>query len=139
MTKAVAFPISSSLIAGLSYAFSTSATHSLSPGAIINSDAALHLSLVGGKMGTSTQLAVLRRLLTSDAHNDTEIWKVLDEAKHGERRVVVEVNSVDGMAGLVRLKRDWAPGMKMTIIGGAESWMVSCSGQDRVKCAKADK
>lgn len=125
VTKAVAFPISSSLVSGLSYAFSTSAEHGLSQNAILNPDAALHLSLASGKMSTSTQLAILRRLLTSDANNETEIWNVLDQAKHGERRVVIEVDSADDIASLIRLKRDWAPGMKLTIMGGQESWMAS--------------
>jgi hypothetical protein len=125
VTKGVAYPISASLISGLSYAFSTSAKHSLEPHAILNPDAALHISLESGKYGTSTKLAILRRLLTSEANNATEIWQVLDQVKHGQRRLIVEVNSADDIASLVRLKRDWAPGMKMTIMGGQESWMVS--------------
>lgn len=52
---------------------------------------------------------------------------MLDQAKHGLRRVVVEVNSADDTASLIRLKRDWAPGMKLTIMGGQESWMVRLS------------
>lgn len=134
VTKAVAFPISGSLFSGLSYAFSTAALHSLSPNAILNPAAALHLSLVSGKMGTSTKLAVLRRLLTSDANNETEIWRVMDQVKHGQRRVVMEVNKADTMAALVRLKRDWAPGMKMTFLGGQEAWMVSASSACTSSC-----
>jgi hypothetical protein len=50
---------------------------------------------------------------------------VVKEVKRGERRLVVEVAKADVMAAMVRLKRDVAPGMKMTFLGAHESWMVS--------------
>ena len=120
------FPISSSLILGISTLANPAAIHSLAEGAIANPSAALHLSLEkSNREATSTRIAVLRRLLTADNNNETESWDVIRQVKRGERRVVVHVNKADSIAGLIRLKRDVAPGMKVAILGGAESWLVS--------------
>jgi hypothetical protein len=127
VTTAVTAPTSSSFFTGLSYAFSTSAEHPLSPNAILNPSAALYLSLDKNKVSISTKIAVLRRLLSGELNDEehSEIVNVVKDVKHGMRRLVVTVNKADSMAALVRLKRDVAPGMKMTFLGGAEAWMVS--------------
>lgn len=126
MTTGVTFPKSSSLFSGLSYAFSTSAEHPLAEGAILNPSAALHLSLSGSsKYSVSTKIAVLRRLLAGELELDNELTDVISEVKHGERRLVVSVEGADHMAALVRLKRDSAPGMKMTFLGAQESWLIA--------------
>jgi hypothetical protein len=54
-----------------------------------------------------------------------EITEVMKKVAKGEMRLVVEVTKADIMGALVRMKRDVAPDMKMTFIGGHESWMVS--------------
>ena len=128
VTLMAPFPISSSLILGISCLANPAAIHSLAEGAIADPSAALHLSLEkSNSEATSTRIAVLRRLLTTDSNNETESWDVVRQVKRGERRVVVHVNKADSIAGLVRLKRDVAPGMKLAILGGAESWMVSAT------------
>lgn len=127
VTAAVASPLSGGLFSGLSYAFSTSALTSLSQGAIINPAAALHIALDNSKQSISTKLAVLRHLLqsSSEAEETSEIVKEIKAVKRGERRLVVEVNKADVIASIVRLKREVAPGARITILGGTESWLVS--------------
>ena len=84
----------------------------------------------------STDLAVLRRLLLGELGDNTELKKEVHAVKRGYKRLVVEVNRADVMAAMVRMKRDVAPGMAMTFMGGAEAWMVSCVPRlSRVKWA----
>ena len=125
MTTGVTFPISGSLFTGLSYVFSTSAEHPLSAGAILNPAAALHLVLDNARVSISTELGIIRRLLQGGIHEDTELVHEMQAVKQGKRRLVVHVDKADYIASLIRLKRDVAPGMKMTIFGGMESWMVA--------------
>lgn len=125
MTQGVTPPQSSSFFQGLSFAFSTSAEHPLSDNAILNPSAALHLQLDNSQYSVSTKLAVLRRLLQNGTGEDTELTRLVNEVKHGAKTLVVHVNKADYIATLVRLKRDVAPGMKLTILGGAESWIVA--------------
>ena len=82
--------------------------------------------MTNAKTSISTKLAVLRKLLQSgsDEEDDSEIVKEVKAVKRGERRLVVEVDKADVIASLVRLKRDVAPGARITILGGAESWIV---------------
>ena len=133
MTTAVTSPLSSSsgIFSGLSYAWSTSAYHALEPHAIVSHSAALHISLTNSKTSISTKLAVLRKLLQSgnDEEDDSEIVKEIKAVKRGERRLVVEVDKADVIASLVRLKRDVAPGARITILGGLESWIVGLRAQ----------
>ena len=80
----------------------------------------------------STKIAALRRLLAGELNvTNSEVTEIFKEIKRGERRVVIEVHKADWIAALIRLKREDAPGMRMTILGGHESWMVrslsSCS------------
>ena len=91
----------------------------------MNPATALHLNFQTSKDSTSTKIAFIRRLLNGELDESNEITKVMQEVKKGEMRLVVEVTKADIMAALVRLKRDVAPEMKMTFIGGHESWMVS--------------
>jgi hypothetical protein len=127
VTTGVTAPSSSSFFTGLSYAFSTSAETPLSPNAILNPSAALHLSLDSSKVSISTKIAVLRRLLSGELNDEehSEIVDAVKDVKYGERRLVVSVDKADVMAALVRLKRDVAPGLKMTFLGGTEAWLVS--------------
>ena len=48
----------------------------------------------------------------------------------GELRLVVEVSKADIIAALVRLKREVAPEMKITLLGAHESWMVCPISRD---------
>lgn len=127
LTTAVAFPISSSLFSGLSFSFSTSSPHPLSPHAILNPAAALHLSLDNAKLSISTKIAVLRRLLLGEVGEYSELTQAMESVAKGEMRLVVQVSKADVMAALVRLKKEVAPQMRMTFLGGHEAWMVSSS------------
>jgi len=125
VTTAISSPLSSHLFGGLSFALSTSAPHPLAHNAIVNPATALHLNFQTSKDSTSTKIAFIRRLLNGELDETNEITRVMQEVKKGEMRLVVDVTKADIMAALVRLKRDVAPEMKMTFIGGHESWMVS--------------
>ncbi|ORY32152.1 hypothetical protein BCR39DRAFT_479328 [Naematelia encephala] len=125
VTSAVAFPTSSSVIAGISVHYSTSALHPLESGAILNDDGALFIKLDNEDMSVSTKLAVLRRLLLGKAEQDTEVGEVLQKVASGEKPVVVVTDKADVMAGLVRLKRKVAPKMKISLLGALESWLIA--------------
>ena len=125
MTTAVASPFTSRLFGGLSFAFTTSAEHPLAPHAIVDPATALHLNFETGKASTSTKIAFIRRLLLGELDHDNEITAAMKQVAKGELRLVIEVSKADIIAGLVRLKRDVAPDMKITLLGAHESWMVS--------------
>lgn len=81
VTTAVTAPYSSGLLAGLSTAFNTGAAHKLIDGAIMQDEVALHVSLsLSSSVSVSTQIAMLRRLLSGGARGDLElqISKVLE-------------------------------------------------------------
>ncbi|KAK4684354.1 hypothetical protein P7C73_g5825, partial [Tremellales sp. Uapishka_1] len=125
VTTGVAYPISASLIGGLSYSFSTSSPHPLAPDAILNPAAALHLGFEDAKYSISTKIAILRRLLLGESGAKTELTRAFKDVAKGKLRVVVEVSNADHMGALVRLKREVAPDMKMTFLGGHEAWLVA--------------
>lgn len=125
VTTIVAYPISSSLISGLSFSFSPSAPHPLARHAIQNPSAALHLSLENTPTSISSKIAILRRLLLGDVEGHTEVVRAFKKVANGELRLVVEVSSADVISALVRLKREVGRKVKITILGGHESWLVS--------------
>lgn len=125
MTTAVASPITSHLFGGVSFALTTSAEHPLAPHAIVNPASALHLNFETGESSTSTKIAFIRRLLLGELEHQNEITEAMKKVAKGELRVVIEVSKADIIASLVRLKRDVAPDMKITLLGAHESWLVS--------------
>lgn len=140
VATAVAFPISFNLFAGLSFSFSVGSPHPLSHHAILNPGAALHLTMDNSRVSISTKIAILRRLLLGEEDEETELTRAMESVAKGELRLVVHVSKADVMAALVRLKKEIAPQMKMTFLGGHEAWMVSrsplgdvCSGADEWK------
>lgn len=126
VTTGVAFPISSSssLLYGLSYSFTLSAPHALAPNAILDPAAALHLSITPGKLSISTKIAALRRLLKGEVEEETELTDLFKKVHQGAIRLVIEVHKADVMAALIRLKKEVGGHVKMTFLGGFESWMV---------------
>ena len=124
VTTGVAAPISNGLFNGLSFAFSTSALHPLEQGAIVNPAASLYITLSNSKYSVSTKLAVLRHLLQGDSE-DTELAREILAVRRGERRLVVQTEKADVIGAVVRLKREVAPGARITILGGTESWLVA--------------
>ncbi|KAL1409547.1 hypothetical protein Q8F55_003531 [Vanrija albida] len=132
-TTGVSWPgtlVSPRFIAGVSFSFSTSAPHPLARGAITTPRAALHLNLDGEEAdnnpSVSTKLAVLRRLLRQKGvSEDNELGRAFEDAATGKLRLVVGANSADHIGALLRIKRDVAPALKLTIFGGAESYMLA--------------
>ncbi|WVQ81918.1 hypothetical protein IAT38_004045 [Cryptococcus sp. DSM 104549] len=125
VTTAVAFPYSSSLVAGLSYSFSPAAEHSLSKGAIQNPSAALHIAIDNSPISISSKIAILRRLLLGEVEGHTEVIEAFKKVAKGELRLVVEVSSADVMSALVRLKREVGKKIRLTFLGGHEAWLIA--------------
>jgi hypothetical protein len=127
VTTGVAFPISSSssLLYGLSYAFTLAAPHALAPNAILNPAAALHMSLTAGKLSISTKIAALRRLLQGQVEEKSELTALFNKVHKGQVRLVIEVHKADVMAALLRLKKEVGGQLRLTFMGGFESWMAS--------------
>ena len=62
-------------MSGLSVKFSTSALHKLEPVAVMKDVVALHISFSkGGQVSTSTQIALLRRLLDGEVQGEAGHW-----------------------------------------------------------------
>jgi imidazolonepropionase-like amidohydrolase len=128
VTTGVTSPISDKLFSGFSYSFATSAPHALAPNAILNDAAALHLNLDNGGTSVSTKLALLRNLLSGKGdkkQGSDELHDAFQRAARGELRVVVATHSADVISALIRVKRQVAPKLKLTIHGGHESWLVA--------------
>ncbi|KAL1408794.1 hypothetical protein Q8F55_005608 [Vanrija albida] len=126
VTTGVTAPISNGFFAGYSYSFSTSAEHALEPGAIGNTAAALHLNLNIAKNSVSTKIALLRSLLAGDdLKASDELHTAFAKAAAGDLRLVVSTSSADHIAALIRVKRETAPALKLTILGGHESWLLA--------------
>lgn len=124
VTTAVSSPLGDRLFGGLSFAFTTAAEQPLAPHAILNPATALHLNFDTGKSSTSTKIAIIRRLLQGELDHSNEITRAMKKVADGELRIVVEVSKADIIAALIRLKREVAPKMKITLLGAHESWMV---------------
>ncbi|KAL7420676.1 hypothetical protein Q5752_004627 [Cryptotrichosporon argae] len=124
VTTAIVSPISRTFLSGLSVVFSTGAHHALEEGAIVERAAALHVQLDMGGLGTSTKIALMRQLLLGEK-GEGEVKAAFEAVRSGERRLVVVVNKADVIASVVALKKEVAPDAKITILGGAEAWMVA--------------
>lgn len=88
VTAAIVPPKSHGFFSGLSTAFSTSASHKLAPGGLVKEIAALHLHIGHySKMSISTQLGVLRQLLTT-AKSNTHVSSVADLTQVGHTKAI---------------------------------------------------
>ncbi|GJE95451.1 carbohydrate esterase family 9 protein [Phanerochaete sordida] len=105
VTAGVVAPKAAGFFAGVSTAFSTGALHSLEKGAILQKDAALHVSIFhGGFPGVSTQIAALRRLLKGHGKGALGDW--FERVVDGEVPLVIDVHNADAIAALIRLKEE---------------------------------
>lgn len=127
VTTGVTSPMTSKFFSGLSYSFSTSASHALAPGAIGNAAAALHLNLDNSGASVSSKIALLRSLLSGgdSLKASDELHDAFKSAAAGNLRLVISTHSADAIATLIRVKREVAPKLKLTIVGGFESWMLA--------------
>ncbi|KAG6845918.1 hypothetical protein H0H87_000724 [Tephrocybe sp. NHM501043] len=104
VTTAVVAPSSNGFLSGLSTVFSTGAAHKLVPGAVVQDTAALHIAVGDSSVSVSTQIATLRRLLSGGGKG--QLAERFSEVVKGKLPLVVEVQSADVMASLIRLKKD---------------------------------
>ena len=76
ITSGIVAPVNEGgFFSGLSVKFSTSALHKLDPGAVIKDVVALHISIKkGARVSTSTQIALLRRLLDGEVKGQVGYW-----------------------------------------------------------------
>lgn len=128
VTKGVTAPSSrGGLISGLSFVFSTSAATPLSPGAILQEVAALHVTVGhgGSPYSISTQISMLRKLLLGKTPDEEGWW---EKAASGELPLVVAVEKADIIARLLVVKKEieFATGktLKLVISGGTEAHLV---------------
>ena len=141
------------IISGLSVVFRTGAAHSMQRGAVIQEVAALHIVMgnpypTSRGISVSTQIAALRRLLYGWESTDTETgawfkkaaevsWKASKQKslKHIEKKqqgvvpLVIEVDSLDIMANLLRMKLDVedkiGSRMRMVFSGAMEAHLLA--------------
>ncbi|KAI0949512.1 hypothetical protein AcW1_009102 [Taiwanofungus camphoratus] len=127
VTMGITAPLHS-FFGGLSVAFSLGAAHKLEQGAVVQDVTALHVSINRGNNGpsVSTKVATLRKLLLGP-HAAEELW--LEEIFHGIIPLVVDVDSSDIIATLIRLKEEvetkTGHALKLTIVGGTEAHLLA--------------
>ncbi|KIJ59733.1 hypothetical protein HYDPIDRAFT_32949 [Hydnomerulius pinastri MD-312] len=123
VTAAVTAP-SGSFVQGVSTAFSLGAPNILQSGSI-QSDVAVHVAITkNSAQSVSTQIAALRQLLLG--HGGDEM---LSRVREGTATLVVDVNSADIMASLLRLKAEYekvsGKTLKLTFAGAIESHLIA--------------
>ncbi|KAJ4486448.1 carbohydrate esterase family 9 protein [Lentinula lateritia] len=128
VTTAVTAPYSSGLLSGLSTAFNTGAAHKLKEGAVMQDEVALHVSLsLSSSVSVSTQIAMLRRLLSGGARGDLELQ--ISRILEGKIPLVVDVHNADIMASLIQLKSEIQEQTKsviqMTFAGASEAHLLA--------------
>jgi hypothetical protein len=129
VTVAITAPSSYGFISGLSTAWSTGSEHKLAEGAVVQSVAALHVSLdmSSERPSVSTQIAVLRRLLLGEGKGD--LGKAFKNVAEGKLALVIKAHSADIISSVVLLKREvekeTGKKMKLTILGGAEAHIIA--------------
>ncbi|KAI1260268.1 amidohydrolase [Xylariaceae sp. FL1019] len=128
---------------GTSAGFRTGAKHTLEKGAVFVDDAALHytldLSVKNDKTSISSAVGLLRKKLLDAIHAETP-KDVLSEAAflrkavEGSLPIAIKVQSADTIASLLQVKKtvdkaiasaNSGSGIKLVIIGGAESFMLA--------------
>ncbi|KAG6911111.1 hypothetical protein DXG01_003851 [Tephrocybe rancida] len=127
VTRAVVAPSSSGFLSGLSTIFSTGAAHKLVHGAVVQGVAALHVAVGDSSVSVSTQIATLRRLLFGGGKG--ELTERFREVAEGSLPLVIEVQSADVMASLIRLKQevedDSGNTIKLTFSGANEAHLLA--------------
>ncbi|KAH7100379.1 hypothetical protein BKA62DRAFT_252537 [Auriculariales sp. MPI-PUGE-AT-0066] len=126
VTSAVVFPVAAGPIEGIGSHVSFGATHKLDDGAVPKPVAILKLSMARGqKLGVSTQIALLRNLLTGGASG--ELGLVAAQVLKGEIPIVIHVDSADIIASLIELKAevDKESKIRLVISGATEAHLVA--------------
>ncbi|KAJ7028309.1 hypothetical protein C8F04DRAFT_1291263 [Mycena alexandri] len=125
VTTAVVAPIGNGFLQGVGTAFDVGSPHALAPGAIVQEESSLHISLHSAMIASvSTQVAALRRLLFDGKPEGPWI-----RVRKGEIPLVIKVNNADIMASLLQLKHDYearAPyTLQMTFTGASEAHLLA--------------
>ncbi|KAF8551997.1 hypothetical protein OG21DRAFT_1477901 [Imleria badia] len=123
VTAGVTAP-SGSFVRGSSTAFSLGAPNILDNGSI-QSDVAMHVAITkNNEQSVSTQIAALRTMLLGKGSD-----AMLSRVRAGTATLVVDVNSADIMASILRLKRKYetrsGKTLKMTFAGAIESHLIA--------------
>ncbi|EIN11387.1 carbohydrate esterase family 9 protein [Punctularia strigosozonata HHB-11173 SS5] len=133
VTAGIASPIHRYFAKGLGTAFSLGAGHKLEEGAVLQDIAALHVAINNGYVfeadgpSVSTQIATLRRLLFG--HGEGDLGARFQEVSEGRMTLVVDAQSADIIATLLRLKADvekhTGTRIKMTLSGATEAHLLA--------------
>ncbi|KAF8525610.1 hypothetical protein BU17DRAFT_41726 [Hysterangium stoloniferum] len=125
VTLAVTAPTGGGFWKGLSVAFNLGAKHALQPGAVVQKVVALHVSISkGATASVSTQIAALRKLLL-----ESKYGTAFSATAQGELSLIVNVDSADIMATLIRLKEEVEDNtgkrLRLTFAGATEAWLLA--------------
>lgn len=133
VSRAITAPSHSGFLGGLGVEFSLGARHKLEKGAIHQDVTALHLSIVHGttQPSVSTQIAALRQGLfaahTHEGHG--EVSARFADVVQGRIPLVIETHSVDVIATLIELKREFEAhaghSLRMTVAGATEAYLLA--------------
>ncbi|KAJ7054365.1 carbohydrate esterase family 9 protein [Mycena amicta] len=116
VTTGITAPSSGGFLDGLSVAFSTSSSHKLAQGALVQTVAALHVTLsLNGRASVSTQIAALRGLLLGETQAKREVKSGFEDAAKGKIPLVVHVENADIIASLILLKKEVEAAKQSTI------------------------
>ncbi|KIK33891.1 hypothetical protein CY34DRAFT_98856 [Suillus luteus UH-Slu-Lm8-n1] len=124
VTTAITAP-SGTFLQGVSTAFSPGAAHGRVENASVVDEVALHVAVsMSSKVGVSTQVAALRNMLFGEGGD-----KVLRRVRKGTTTLVVDVESADIMATLLRLKDEYEArsgrDLRMTFAGATEAHLLA--------------
>ncbi|KAG2742359.1 hypothetical protein P692DRAFT_20879650 [Suillus brevipes Sb2] len=124
VTTAITAP-SGTFLQGVSTALSPGAAHARVENASVVDEVALHVAVsMSSKVGVSTQVAALRNMLFGKGGD-----KVLKSVRMGETTLVVNVESADIMATLLRLKDEYRAHsgreLRMTFSGATEAHLLA--------------
>ncbi|KAG1832110.1 hypothetical protein EV424DRAFT_1313531 [Suillus variegatus] len=124
VTTAITAP-SGTFLRGISTAFSPGAVHARVENASIVGEVALHVGIsMSSRIGVSTQVAALRNMLFGEGGDE-----VLRSVRKGQTTLVLDVESADIMATLLRLKDEYEAHsgreLHLTFAGATESHLLA--------------
>ncbi|KAG1855024.1 hypothetical protein F4604DRAFT_1801268 [Suillus subluteus] len=124
VTTAITAP-SGTFLQGVSTAFSPGAAHAGVENASVVDEVALHVGIsMSSRVSVSTQVAALRNMLFGEGGD-----KVLRSVRKGKTTLVVDVESADIMATLLRLKDEYEAHsgreLRMTFAGATEAHILA--------------
>lgn len=124
VTTAITAP-SGTFLQGISTAFSPGVAHARVGNASVIDEVALHVGVsMSSRVSVSTQVAALRNMLFGDGGDE-----VLRRVRKGETTLVVDVESADIMATLLRLKDEYeahsSRELRLTFAGATEAHILA--------------